>query len=247
MATTVEGAAPERRAQRGFMADQGFFVRYAVIIAIFIVFGFAQFAMRGFSNFPGAPLIVHVHGVLMVGWLGIFVAQNLLVHRGELALHRKLGWISAGIVVLIAITGIMVGFNAVATQRVPPFFSNPFFLALTAVGSLTFAAMVVWAITLRRQVQWHRRVMLGAMFTLLEPALGRLLPMPLLGSWGEWVALAFQLVFVAVLARHDRKVLGEIHPATKAIAAILIGSHVLFETLARLPAFAAYAQAVAGG
>lgn len=246
MATTVEGAAPSRAPQRGFMADQGFFVRYAVVIAAFILFGFAQFAMRGFSNFSDAPLIVHVHGVLMVGWLGIFIAQNLLVHRGELALHRKLGWVSAGMVVLIAVSGVMVGYNAVAMHRVPPFFSNSYFLALTAVGSLTFAAMVVWAITLRRQVQWHRRVMLGAMFILLEPALGRLLPMPLLGAFGEWIALAFQLVFVAVLARHDRKVLGEIHSATKAIAAILIGSHVVFEALARVPAFAAYAQAVAG-
>ena len=91
-----------------------------------------------------------------------------------------------------------------------------------------FAAMVVWAITLRRQVQWHRRIMLGSMFILLEPALGRLLPMPLLGMWGEWAILVVQLVFLAVLARHDRKVMGAIHPATKAIAGILVVTHILY-------------------
>lgn len=247
MATKVEGSAPPRAPGRGFMADQAFFVRYAIVLALFILFGFAQFAMRGYSNPFTAPPIVHLHGGLMIGWLGIFVAQNMLVHRGELGLHRKLGWIAAAAVVAILWTGIIVGYNAVATHRLPPFFSNAYFLALTAVGSTMFALMVAWAVTLRRQVQWHRRIMLGSIFALLEPALGRLLPMPLMGNWGEWAVLAVQLVFVGVLARHDRNVLGEIHPATKAVAAVLIASHVLIETLARVPAFIAFAEAIAAG
>lgn len=246
MATTIEAAAIERAPQRGFMADQAFFVRFAVAIGIFILFGFFQFAMRGYSDFPSAPPIVHLHGGLMVGWLGIFIAQNLLIHRGQLAIHRKLGWTAAAILPLIAVTGIWVGYNAVATHRLPPFFSNSYFLALTGVGSMVFAAIVVCAVTLRRQVEWHRRLMLGAMFILLEPALGRLLPMPLLGIWGEWAILVVQLLFVAILARHDRKVLGDIHPATKAIAAVLVVAHILYETIAVLPPFIAYAQTVAG-
>jgi len=246
MATTVEDAAPGLAPQRGFMADQGFFVRYAIVIGLFILFGFIQFAMRGYSDVASAPPSVHLHGGLMVGWLGIFVAQNLLVHRGELGIHRKLGWTAAAILPLIAVTGIWVGYNAVATHRLPPFFSDAYFLALTSVGSLLFAALVTWAIILRSQTQWHRRVMLGAMFILLEPALGRLLPMPLLGMWGEWAILAVQLIFVGVLARHDRKVLGAVHQATKAIAVIIVAEHILIETIAVLPPFVAFAQKVAG-
>jgi hypothetical protein len=246
MATIIDGAKPVSAPPRGFMADQGFFLRYAIVIAAFILLGFFQFAMRGYSDFPSAPPIVHLHGGLMVGWLGIFVGQNLLVHRGELAIHRKLGWTAAAILPLIAITGIWVGYNAVATGRLPPFFSDAYFLALTIVGSLAFAGMVAWAITLRRQVQSHRRAMLGAMFILLEPALGRLLPMPLLGSWGEWTILVVQLVFIAVLARHDRKMIGSINPATKAVAAIIVAEHILIETIAALPPFVAFAQKVAG-
>jgi len=246
MATTIEVAASASAQQRGFMADQGFFVRYAIVIAVFILFGFFQFAMRGYSDIASAPPIVHLHGGLMVGWLGIFVAQNLLIHRNELAIHRKLGWTAAAILPLVAVTGIWVGYQAVATHRLPPFFSDSFFLALTVIGSLTFAGMVVWAVTLRRQVQWHRRMMLGAMFILLEPALGRLLPMPLLGMWGEWTILVVQLVFIAVLARHDRRLLGAIHPATTTVAAIVIAEHVLIETAAVLPPVVAFAQKLAG-
>ena len=248
MATNVEGVgSPTRATGRGYMADQEFFVRYAVALAVFILFGFAQFAARGYSNFQTAPAIVHLHGGLMVGWLGIFIAQNLLVHKGQLALHRKLGWFSAVLVAVIAVTGVQVGVEAVAAGRQPPFFSPPYFLVLTAVGSLVFAAMVLWGITLRRTVQWHRRAMLGAMFILLEPAFGRLLPMPLLGAWGETVVLGFQLLFVWILARHDRKVRGEVHPATIAVGAFVVVSHVLVEVIARLPQMESLAAAVAAG
>jgi hypothetical protein len=232
-----------RAIKGGYMADQSFFLRYAVVIALFILFGFAQFAARGYSSFSRAPAIVHLHGGLMVTWLGIFIAQNALVHKGELGIHRKLGWLSAALVVVIALTGVMTGYHAVAAGRQPPFFSPPYFLALVTVGSLVFAAMVAWAVALRKQVQWHRRVMLGAMFILLEPALGRLLPMPLIMPWGEWAVLAVQLIFVWVLANHDRKILGSVHSATKAVAAILILSHVAFELLAILPPVVSFAEA----
>lgn len=245
MATRTEASSSGAGAGRGYMADQDFFVRYAVVLALFIMFGFAQFAMRGYSSFTTAPAIVHLHGGLMVAWLGIFIAQNLLVHKGELAIHRKLGWFSAALVIVIAGTGVMTGYHAVAAGRQPPFFSPPYFLALTTVGSLVFGAMVLWAVTLRRRVQWHRRIMLGAMFILLEPALGRLLPMPLIMPWGEWLTLAIQLIFVSVLARHDKKVLGAVHPATLAIAAVLVVSHILFELLAVLPPMVSFAEALA--
>ncbi|QIK78098.1 hypothetical protein G7077_03385 [Sphingomonas piscis] len=248
MATQVQdaGAAPAVR-QRGYMADQGFFVRYAVVLAAFIMFGFLQFAARGFTRFGEAPAMVHLHAGLMVSWLGIFIAQNLLVHKGELGIHRKLGWVSAVLAAVICVTFVLVGYNSLSLGRQPPFFSPPYFLTLTSVGALFFGGMVAWAIALRKQVQWHRRVMLGAMFMLLEPALGRLLPMPLIMPWGEWVTLAIQLIFVGVLARHDRKVLGAVHPATIAVAALLTLSHVLLEVVAILPPVVAFANGVAAG
>ena len=123
MATQVEGAVLGMSAQgRGYMADQGFFVRYAIVLAAFIMFGFAQFAMRGYSSFTTAPAIVHLHGGLMIAWLGIFIAQNMLVHKGELGIHRKLGRFSAVLVAIICITAAMTCYHAVDTGRQPAFF-----------------------------------------------------------------------------------------------------------------------------
>ena len=136
--------------------------------------------------------------------------------------------------------------RALALHRIPPFFSNAYFLALTHVDILMFVGTVAWAVWLRRATQWHRRLMLGATVLLMEPALGRLLPMPLLGDMGEWVAMVFQLVPVAVLAWHDRTTLGAVHPATLRVGALVIGAHVLVTALAAWPAFAALADRIAG-
>lgn len=246
MATQAEGASATETLKRGFMADQPFFTRYAIVLVLFIVVSFAQFAMRGLSNPVGAPPLVHLHGALMVAWLGLLVVQNLLVDKGELGLHRKLGWLAAALVAAIAVIGCLVGINSIARHTVPPFFTDAYFLALTCIGAPLFAATVAWGVTLRRNTQWHRRAMLGSTFLLMEPALGRVLPMPFMVGWGEWVALLGQLGFLWVLARHDRKVLSSIHPATKVIALILILSHVLIELAARLPFVATLASQVAG-
>jgi uncharacterized membrane protein YozB (DUF420 family) len=245
MATKVE-AATASVAGRGFMADQAFFARYAITLALFIMFSFAQFSLRGFVDIRTMPLVVHAHAAVMVTWLALFVVQNQLVHRGEIAIHRKLGWISAAVVAAVAVLGCAVGYEALRLQMVPPFFTPGYFLSLTWIEAPAFAVVVAWAASLRRRTEWHRRIMFGATFILLEPALGRLLPMPLLGGYGEWVALIVQLGFVAILARHDKKVLGVVHPATVASATALVAVHSLVSLVSMLPPVIAFANRVAG-
>jgi hypothetical protein len=136
----------------------------------------------------------------------------------------------------------------VDTGRVPPFFSNSFFLALTFVGLVTFSVVVGLAVVRRREVQWHRRLMVGSGIIVTEPAFGRLVPVPLVGqSVGELVILGLQLLLVGIMARHDRKTLGAVHPATLVIALALVVHHLGLELLQRTPAFAAFAQSIAAG
>src|SRR3546814_20171401 len=72
--------------------------------------------------------------------------------------------------------GVFAGLASLVLHRVPPFFTPPHFFALTVTASLVFGAMVAWAIRRRRATDWHRRLMIGATIVILEPALGRLLP-----------------------------------------------------------------------
>ena len=228
-------------------ADRSFWQKMALGMALFIVFGFAQFALRGFVDPARAPLHVHAHGVVMLGWLALTVAQTWLVDRDNLALHRRLGWLGIGLAAGLVALGSYTGIHAVMTQRQPPFFAPPYFLALSQVGLVAFAGLIAAAVATRRRTEWHRRFMLGALILILEPALGRVLPMPLIMPWGGWLSMAIRLGVVGLVARHDSRTLGRVHPATVIVALVVAGAHVAVEVLARVPAWIALAERLVGG
>ena len=246
MSTTSQGIAHEGPRSMPVLADQQFFTRMAIALSLFIVTGFVQWTLRGFVSVGSTPWWVHAHGAFMLLWLGILVAQNAIIGRGNFRLHRQLGWIAMIVVAGTGVFGSFAGIQALALHRIPPFFTNPFFLALTQVEVVLFVGTIAWAVFQRRQTQWHRRLMLGATIILMEPALGRLLPMPMLGSASQWIILAIQFVPLGILARHDRTTISAIHPATVCSAAIVAGSHVIATALSSLPGFVAMANRLAG-
>jgi hypothetical protein len=209
-------------------------------LSLFIVFGFLQFAARGFVDYRAVPLYVHVHAVVMVSWLALMVVQPVLVSRGNAALHRRLGWLGAALAAAIVVVCSLVSLWIAQAHMQPPFFTPPFFLALTQLGALAFGGLVTTALVRRRETEWHRRLLIGALVVLMEPALGRVLPMPLIQPYGEWAVLAVQLGVLAVVMRHDRRTMGAIHPATTAAAAVIVLVHCVVELLAISPFFLAW-------
>ncbi len=224
-----------------------FWQRMAIGLALFIIFGFAQFALRGFVDPMAAPFWVHLHGVAMLAWLALLIVQPTLVSRANLPLHRRLGWIGGGLALVITGLGIFTGLASLVLERFPPFFSPPYFLALTTVESLAFGATVWWAVRRRVSTRWHRRLMIGATIIILEPALGRLLPMPLMIGWSDIPVALCQLVVVGIVALHDRRTLGRIHPATKAVAAIVIAVRATIYLLSLAPPVIALAARLTDG
>lgn len=235
MATLASGAAREKP----------FFLRMIVGIAAIIVLGFLQFAARGYVNYGAAPLWVHLHGFVMISWLGLLIVQANLVQRGNITLHRQLGVIGVLLATALVVLGSFTGLRAIALHRVPPFFTDAFFLALTQVGLLFFAGMVIAAVANRHRPEWHRRLILGALVLLMEPAFGRILPMPLMGDWGEWVIMLIQLGTLALVMRHDRRRFAAIHPATLVAAAVVVVAHVAVTLAALTPWFVDTAASIA--
>lgn len=243
MATNLhyEQIASSRTAWR---SDQQFFVTMNIVCSVLVVFGFAQFALRGFVDPMRAPWWVHVHGLAMLAWLGLNVVQAQLAHGGSIAQHRRLGKIGFALAMGIALLGAFTGIMAVVRGTMPPFFTPGYFLALTNVGMAIFAGLIVAAVRMRRDTEWHRRLMLVALIFILEPALGRILPMPLLQPFAQWWELAFQLLFLGFAMGHDLKHRGAIHPAFKLGAVILIGFHVVIFGLSHLPPWIALAESL---
>lgn len=194
------------------MGDERFFLRGAIIMAILIVAGFSFQLAMGRSTFA-SPIRVHAHAILFMGWVAIYLTQNILVSSGRIDLHRKLGWIAAVWLVPMVISGFVVTVAIVRNGLVPFFFQPLQFLIFDPVTVLAFAGLTVAAIMLRRRTEWHRRLHFCGMSLLLAPAFGRLLPLPLLQPWAWEVAFAASMLFPLIGASIDARRRGGVHPA----------------------------------
>ncbi|MFM5932446.1 MAG: adenylate cyclase [Novosphingobium sp.] len=227
--------------------DAAFFRKITTVLVVVIVLGFAQNALLGRAAYAYSLIWPHVHGAVMLAWLALHGFQARHAAAGNLAMHRKLGWLGAFLAVAVVGTMSYSGIAALRSGNVPPFFAPAYFLALTQVGAVVFGGLVFAAITRRSQSDYHRRLMTGALILLLNPALGRILPMPLMGGWGGWACLAIELLVVAVIAAHDTRKLGRIHPSTAMVGAILAMGEVLVALSATSPVIQGIAADIAGG
>ena len=225
---------------------ESFYRQMATGLAVLIVFGFGQFAARGLVDYQRVSWVVHVHALAMVSWLGLLVMQSALAERFDLATHRRLGWVGLGLALAIPPLAVATCVIMMHEHAVPPFFTPPFFLSLVVVESLFFAGLVIAAIVMRRRTDWHRRLMIGSTIILLEPAFGRLLPMPLMGAWGEWVAMGLQLLVVGIVARHDMATTGQAHAATWVAGTAIVLTHLLDTALGVTPQVVALAGTISG-
>lgn len=121
-----------------------------------------------------APPIVHAHGALLFLWTIGLVVQSTLVQTGRTRLHRRLGLAVVLLVPLIVVSTVATGAyvlrrdvaaggGQVAISSIVGIFTTP----------LIFTALVIAALAYRRRPEYHKRLMLLAMFAIMWPAFFR--------------------------------------------------------------------------
>ncbi|MEO7828081.1 MAG: hypothetical protein ABIR60_13165 [Allosphingosinicella sp.] len=227
-------------------ADERFFLGAAIAMALVIAAGFSLQLAMGRSSFSSPPL-VHVHAVLFMGWVAIYLMQNVFAATGRMALHRPLGWIAAVWILPMLAMGFVVTVAMARRGQVPFFFRPLHFLVFDPMSLLAFAGLTAAAILLRRRTDWHRRLHFCGMAMLLGPGFGRLLPLPLLQPWAWEATFAASLLFPAAGVIADLRRNGRVHPAWRwgigaMIAALLLTEAITYGPLGE----ALYRRVVAG-
>jgi len=228
------------------VGDERFFLRSSILMAAIVVAGFSFQLAMGRSTFA-SPVRVHVHAILFMGWVAIYLTQNVLVATGRIALHRRLGWLAAVWAAAMVISGFVVTIAMVRAGTVPFFFQPLQFLVFDPVAVSTFGGLTAAAILLRRRTDWHRRLHFCGMAMLLAPAFGRLLPMPLLQPWAWEAAFAAALLFTLAWAWSDARRSGRVHAAWSWGIATMLGSFILTQALAYGPLGTSIYNAVTAG
>lgn len=175
-----------------------------------------------------APLTwaVGVHGAVYFAWLMLFLTQTLLVSKGRIGLHRRLGFSGVALALVMLVSGYI---TTVGMARRGYDLSGDLIgdsgdlqtLMVFQLGDLAvFGTLVAAAVLLRRQPEIHKRLMLLATVGGLMPAaithiIGhsaflRALPPPI-------ILIPFAAFLVAG-AIYDRLTTGRIHPVSLWVA-----------------------------
>jgi hypothetical protein len=221
-----------------------FFLILSLAMIVVILAGFSMNLAMGRSSF-GLPLIYHVHALVFMAWLALFLTQNLLIATENLRIHRTLGLVAAGWIPLMVVMGVLITVHATRDHGGPPFFALPEFLFGNPAQLLCFAGLAYGAIAMRNRSDWHRRLMLCAMAILTGPGFGRLLPVPFMIPW-SWpvAALLAPLIFPLIGAAVDWKRTGRVHPAWLWGMGTIIGVFLLAQAFAFSPLGETAARAV---
>ena len=191
-----------------FQAPVRFIRVIAITMTLLVLAGFSTQFLAGRSTFGARPL-VHVHAVVFMGWVAIFLTQALLGSSGRLAMHRRIGMLAICWVPLMVIMGCWITADKAALGTTPFFFRPQHFLIANPISVLFFAMFFTAALRMRRRSDWHMRLQICAMACIMGPAFGRLLPMPLLIPYAyQTAALACMIFPLAGIIRdllHDGK------------------------------------------
>jgi len=223
-----------------------FFFSLMLLYATIAVIGFVP-SLIGFARgtFP-MSVPAHIHGVLMVSWLAMLVAQSALPSRGSVGLHQRVG---AWVVVLAALIWVSL---AVMTMRSivvnDPQPGNFIYNILLLQGMilLLFPLFFGWAFLRRRTPGWHKRLMVLAALLPLQASIDRMFWMPR-GASSQWENFLYLDLLLIPLFIFDFKTLRRIHPATAIGTLILVATQLVALALWNNPAWHQFAHGLTLG
>ena len=158
------------------------------------------FSHSYFAVLPSQPLLHHIHGALMGGWIALLALQPVLYQRNRLQLHRTLGrWGVYLLVPAIVVCGfLMIRLMLHGTDLPPGIVDQLTFLDLSSLLLFpTFVALSVWY---GRTLALHARYIVCTVLLLMPPAVTRaLFIIPGMHSFQRNVNVSLALVDVVLL------------------------------------------------
>ena len=205
-----------------------FYITMAATFALVAFLGFAPtfWLKLPSGTFSGSPMLF-LHGLLFSLWTLFFLSQAVLVANGRLRNHKAWGLAGISLATAMVFVGVAVAIAGLERRlalgygdAARAFAIVPFTLALV-FGGLVAAAMANW-----RRPEWHKRLMLVATASLLQPAIARFFFMATgnidaaTRAAGPPPAVEFTMIggfiadlFIVAAIIHDWKVRGRPHPA----------------------------------
>lgn len=125
-----------------------------------------------------APPIFHIHGLLFSFWTVFYVAQSALASTGRIVRHRAVGLIGISLATAMVVIGFVAAIASLRHSVDLGFGEDAVGFSIVPIASiLTFAVLFVAAVANVRKADVHKRLMLVATASILQAAIGRIVPL----------------------------------------------------------------------
>lgn len=217
---------------------------------ILLVFATAVFGFWKpyFSQLGAAQVLTHLHAIMMLAWIGMLVAQPVLIRSRRLAWHRRIGRMSYVVVPLVVLSAFALAQRRLSLAPPQMLGLQQQILFIGLGTAVLFAAIWVLAIRHRREPALHARYMAGTALTLIDPSLVRVMifwvpsvPPPLY----QWITFGLVYAILLLLLALDRKT-ARARSAWLLLLASFGTLHALNMLVPGTPSWQAFAQWYAG-
>jgi len=160
-----------------------YFFIWSIIFLVVTIIGFIpSFIFRPVFKDSGLPIYLIVHGIFMMLWFIGFFYQNLLIAKGQLINHKKLGifWFVLAILVIIGNLNVVISLSHEVLMGENSYYDVKRTFKNTGnlvVGNLYFTVisgiLILIAFIKRDTPKTHKRALFGACLFLFLPAFDR--------------------------------------------------------------------------
>ena len=158
--------------------ERGFYLGATFVFLALAVWVFARtYYFKLWFGTPALPVLLHVHGAVMSGWVVLLAAQSGLIAAHRVRWHRRLGVFGAFWAALVVVMGSTTTVHAAARAVALGKESAPMLvmiMGLELLQMLFFGTFVALAILWRRRTDVHKRLMLMTIACMLPSVLSRL-------------------------------------------------------------------------
>jgi hypothetical protein len=159
-----------------------------------------------------------------------------LIATRRTSLHRRLGWGMVAIAAGVVASGGSLTMNVVAARAAAGFDIEANIAVASAIiwsnlaSLFAFTVLVASAIAWRRRAETHKRLMLLASFSIIQPTLARIARWPAVEELDAHflvLAVGGSFLFVFALAAYDVVSRRSVHRATLAGGTLFVGAKLL--------------------
>ena len=145
-------------------------------LAVFLIaaIGFSRtYYLRPWFAVPPLTMRLHLHGLVLTLWLGLFLVQSMLISVGRRSLHRRLGFAGVGLAAAVIVTTYITAIEAAHLDGSRGGITAADRLYSTVVILALFAVFVAVGTVCRKRPEIHKRSMLLATIAIVGPAATR--------------------------------------------------------------------------